>query len=100
MPTVYITCPPAAAADLAETLVEERLVACVNAVDCASTYRWEGDVVTDEEQILFCKTADDRVDDLMDRVVELHPHDVPCIECFDVDTAHEPFAAWIDDATH
>ena len=37
MPTAYITAPPEAA-DLASTLVEERLAACVNRVDCRSTY--------------------------------------------------------------
>lgn len=33
MPTGYVTAPPSAAADLAERLVEERLAACVNAVE-------------------------------------------------------------------
>jgi periplasmic divalent cation tolerance protein len=39
MPTLYVTAPPEAAADLARTLVEERLAACVNRVPCTSTYR-------------------------------------------------------------
>ena len=99
MPTVYITCPPEAAGELAATLVDERLAACVNAVDCASTYRWEGEVVTEDERILLCKTSDGRVDALIDRVLERHPHDVPCIERFDADGLYDPFAAWIDDAT-
>ena len=41
-------------------LVEERLAACVNRVACDSVYRWEGEVVTDDEVVLLAKTTDDR----------------------------------------
>ncbi|AFK19302.1 divalent-cation tolerance protein CutA [Haloferax mediterranei ATCC 33500] len=51
MPTVYITAPPSSADELARTLVEERLAACVNRVSCDSVYRWDGDVHDDEETI-------------------------------------------------
>lgn len=37
MPTAYITAPPDAADELAETLVEERLAACVNRLETTST---------------------------------------------------------------
>ena len=83
MPTVYITAPPDAAADLASTLVEERLAACVNSLPCDSAYRWEDTVHEDEEVVLLAKTTAERYPDLRDRVVELHPYDVPCVERFD-----------------
>ena len=94
MPTAYVTAPPEAAETLARTLVEERLAACVNRVACDSTYRWEGEVVADEETILLCKTTEERYDGLADRVVELHPHDVPCIERFEERDVFGPFAEW------
>ncbi len=98
MPTAYITAPPDAAADLARTLVEERLAACVNRLDCRSTYRWEGTVVEDEEVLLLAKTTNGRYDALADRVAELHPYEVPCIERFEEDGLPEAFAAWRADA--
>ncbi|WP_254763588.1 divalent-cation tolerance protein CutA [Natrinema marinum] len=94
MPTVYITAPPEAADGMAETLVEERLAACVNRLSTTSTYRWEGDVHRDEEALLLAKTTDDAYDDLVARVEELHPYDVPCIERFDEDDVLESFATW------
>lgn len=94
VPTAYITAPPEAAADIAETLVEERLAACVNRVDCHSTYRWEGTVHEEPEVILLAKTTGDRFDDLRERVLDLHPHDVPCIERFDEASVLEAFADW------
>ncbi|MFB6205294.1 MAG: divalent-cation tolerance protein CutA [Haloglomus sp.] len=94
MPTAYITAPPDAAADLARTLVEERLAACVNHVDCGSVYRWEGEVVTDEEVILLAKTTDERYDELAARVDELHPYDVPCVERFEETDLLPAFGEW------
>ena len=99
MPTVYITVPPAAAAELATTLVEERLVACVNRFDINSTYRWEGDVHADAEVALLAKTTAERYDDVEARVLELHPHDVPCIERFDEDAILPAFANWCREET-
>ena len=94
MPTAYITAPPDAAEDLARTLVEERLAACVNRVACDSTYRWEGDIHDDEEVILLAKTTDDGYAPLAARVAELHPYDVPCIERFEEANVFGPFADW------
>ncbi|WP_246982193.1 divalent-cation tolerance protein CutA [Halorientalis marina] len=98
MPTAYITAPPEAAGDLARTLVEERLAACVNRLSCDSVYRWDGDLHDDEEVILLAKTTDAAYPALRDRVVELHPHDVPCIERFDEDDVLDSFATWRGDA--
>ncbi|WP_222919133.1 divalent-cation tolerance protein CutA [Natrinema sp. SYSU A 869] len=94
MPTVYITAPPEAADGIAETLVEERLAACVNRLSTTSTYRWEGEIHNDDEAVLLAKTTDDVYDDLVDRVRDIHPYDVPCIERFDESDVLESFAAW------
>lgn len=100
MPTLYVTAPPDAAPDLARTLVDERLAACVNRVPCESTYRWDGDVQVDEpEEVLFVKTSDETVEAAEKRVAELHPYETPCIERFTENAVAEPFAAWIDEAT-
>lgn len=94
MPTVYVTAPREAAADIAALLVEERLAACVNRVDCASTYRWEDEVLTDEETVLLCKTTEDAYERLRERVVEVHPYEVPCIERFEETDVLRSFAEW------
>ena len=95
MPTVYVTAPESTADELAATLVEERLAACVNGVDCRSTYRWEGEVTTDDETILLIKTTEEGYDRLVDRIEELHPYDVPCIERFDESEVADSFGAWV-----
>lgn len=96
---MYVTAPAEAAADLARTVVEARLAACVNRVPCASTYRWDGDVVEDDEEILLVKTTEEQYPALVARLVEEHPYDVPCIERFDEADVLDAFGAWIADST-
>ncbi|GAB6877937.1 divalent-cation tolerance protein CutA [Halorubrum gandharaense] len=94
MPTALITAPPDAASELAELLVERRLAACVNTLECDSVYRWEGEVVSDDERILLAKTTADAYADLVAAVEDTHPYDVPCIERFDETDILPAFAEW------
>ena len=98
MPTAYVTAPPEAADDIATALVEEELAACINRLECRSTFRWEGEVTTEEEVVLLAKTTAERYDELQDRVVELHPYEVPCVERFDEADVLESFGAWLDES--
>lgn len=94
MPTVFITAPPEAAADLARSLVERELAACVNRVSCNSVYRWDGTVHEDSEEILLAKTTASGYDPLVEYVTEAHPYDVPCIERFDEGDELPAFGEW------
>jgi periplasmic divalent cation tolerance protein len=94
MPTAFVTAPPDASETIAAALVEERLAACVNSVDCESRYWWDGEVQTDDEVILLAKTTDDRYPALVERIREIHPYDVPCIERFDEADELDAFGQW------
>lgn len=99
MPTVYATAPRGEADEIATALVEARLVACVNRVDCQSVYRWGGEVHDDPETILLAKTSEDQIEPAVDRLESIHPYDVPCIEVFEEADAIDSFATWVADAT-
>lgn len=97
---VLVTAPgPEVAADLARTVVEEKLAACGNIVPgLRSIYRWEGKVCDEPEVLLILKTTADRFDALRERVVALHPYDVPEVLRFDVKDGHAPYLEWIRDS--
>ncbi|RQG91405.1 divalent-cation tolerance protein CutA [Natrarchaeobius halalkaliphilus] len=99
MTTVYITAPPEEAERIARVLVEERLAACVNRIPTTSTYRWDGEIHHDDEVVLLAKTTDTVYAELENRVLEIHPHEVPCIERFDESHALESFAEWRGEVT-
>ena len=72
------TAPPGKASEIAHSLVEARLAACVNLVPgLRSVYRWKGAVCDDPETLLIIKTTDDRQTALARRLTELHPYEVP-----------------------
>ena len=81
---------------IATVLVDERLAACVQTVGpITSRYRWQGAVETARELLLVAKTREDRVPALTDRVVELHPYDVPEITALPVMGGLDSYLDWI-----
>lgn len=97
MTTVYVTAPPESAGEISRTLIEERLAACVNRFECQSTFRWDGDVVEEDEIVLLVKTTAERYEDAETRIREIHPHDVPCIERFESTDVFGEFSEWISE---
>lgn len=91
------TCPDTETAGrIARTLVEERLAACVTRVSCVhSTYRWRGRIIDEAEVLLAIKTTRGRFDALRDRLLELHPHEVPELVALDIDGGHAPYLEWL-----
>jgi periplasmic divalent cation tolerance protein len=94
---VLVTAPSAEkAAEIARALVEERLAACGNVVPAIrSIYRWAGKVEDDAEALLVLKTTRGRFDALRDRVLALHPYDVPEVIALSVEAGSAAYLAWI-----
>jgi len=79
---VLSTAPAAPGDDTAEqiarTLIDERLAACVNIhAPMASIYRWKGAVERDSERQLVIKTTRNTLPALEKRLRELHPYELP-----------------------
>ncbi|TAL89548.1 MAG: divalent-cation tolerance protein CutA [Rhodanobacter sp.] len=98
----YCTCPDdASARRIAETLVSERLAACVSQLSgIRSTYRWEGAVHSDAEVLLLIKTTDSRLAALERRLLQLHPYEVPELIAVPVVQGHEAYLDWVRRQSH
>jgi periplasmic divalent cation tolerance protein len=94
---VLVTTPTAErAAEIARALVEERLAACGNVVPgIRSVYRWEGKIHDDAEALLVLKTTRERFDALRERVLALHPYEVPEVIALPIEAGSAPYLAWI-----
>lgn len=98
---VLCTCPDLATAErIAETVVGERLAACVNIVPgLTSIYRWEGQTQRDMELLLLIKTPQAAYPRLEARIRELHPYQVPEIIALPIQTGSVAYLDWIMDCT-
>lgn len=94
---VLATFPDAnVAARIARTLVEERLAACINLVPgVRSIYQWQGAVEESAELLGLIKTTAAGVPELIARLVELHPYDVPEAIVLEISDGHAPYLAWL-----
>ncbi|MGC1550240.1 MAG: divalent-cation tolerance protein CutA [Rhodanobacter sp.] len=93
----YCTCPDADSAQkLAETLVSEALAACVNRLPgVVSSYRWQGKLCTDSEELLLIKTTTGRFEALKSRLLELHPYELPELMAVPVERGHDAYLDWV-----
>ncbi len=96
--SVYIiisTAPKGAGEKIAKTLVEERKIACVNIIkDVKSFFVWKGEVNREDEEVLIMKTSGEKVREVMERIREIHPYEVPEILYFRVDGS-EDYISWV-----
>lgn len=84
---------------LAETLVTERLAACVSvSAPMTSHYRWAGVLERAEERQIVIKTTAARWPALEARLRALHPYDEPELLVLDAE-AGTTYGAWVADST-
>jgi uncharacterized protein involved in tolerance to divalent cations len=94
---VFVTCESREQGELiAETVVGEKLAACVNVVPgVRSCYVWEGKLTWSEEVLLVMKTTRGAFERLKARVLELHSYEVPEVLGVGVEAGLEKYLEWV-----
>ena len=94
---VLTNLPDRAIADrLADSLVEQRLAACVNILaPCRSLYRWKGAVQHDEEHPMLIKTTAERYSALEAAIRAMHPDELPEIVAVRIERGLPGYLAWV-----
>jgi periplasmic divalent cation tolerance protein len=81
-------------------LIEKKLAACVSiSAPVTSIYRWQGNVVTAEEWILFAKASDRRYRDIEKTIRQNHPYELPEIIAIPLARGEKRYLQWLVDAT-
>ena len=98
---IYITTPSKKEAEqIAEAVVTEKLAACANIFDgVTSIYEWENKLCRENEAVLILKTSAERVEELTERVKQLHSYDCPCIVALPIDGGSPAFLEWVSEST-
>ncbi len=99
---VLCSCPDQeSASGIANHLVENRLAACVNiSSQVKSVYRWQGEIETADEYMLFIKTAASSYDELELTILSIHPYELPEIIAVPVEMGLQNYLGWINQCTN
>lgn len=83
---------------IAQTLVSERLAACVNILSgVQSVYLWEGRQERQQEWMLLIKTVAGMTSALEVRLIELHPYELPEYVVWNPESGSAAYFDWVRD---
>jgi periplasmic divalent cation tolerance protein len=86
------------ASRVAQTLVEEKFVACANLIPAVhSIYRWKEKIETAGEVIVVFKTIQDRQAAFEEKLRSLHPYEVPELIFIKSDGGSPDYLRWVID---
>ncbi len=91
---------PEQAAALARQLVQDQVAACIQVLGpLESHYRWQGRLEQAQEWLLLIKTTEQALPRLQQRLVQLHPYEVPQVIVLPVQSGHGPYLQWVEENT-
>jgi periplasmic divalent cation tolerance protein len=95
---VYVSASSKVEAErIAQVLLDERLVACVNIVGSVSSlFHWDGKMESAEECLLIMKSRGDLFETLEVRVRALHSYDVPEVIAVPIVLGSRKYFEWMD----
>ncbi len=98
---VLTTCNSSAtASSIAETLVSNKLAACVNIVNgVESVYQWQGKMEHDKEILLMIKTRQSLFSHVEQAIQGLHNYELPEIIAVPIVAGEKHYLNWIQSTT-
>jgi periplasmic divalent cation tolerance protein len=84
------------AEQIARTLVEARLAACVQIVGpITSIYRWKGKIETAGEWLCLIKSCQEHYGAIERMIRSLHPYEIPEIVAVDLTSGSSDYLGWL-----
>lgn len=84
---------------IANNLVQEKLVACVNMTKISSVYSWQGKIENADEFLAIFKTTQKNKAKVKNQIKITHPYKVPEIAEIQVNSINKPYLDWLVEST-
>ena len=85
---------------IADELVKDKTVACVNISKISSVYSWKNKIENTSEYLAMFKTIPKNKIILKKRIKESHPYEVPEIIEIDVASVNSSYLNWLIESTN
>ena len=85
---------------IANDLVKNKIIACVNISKIDSVYSWNGKIQNSSEYIAIFKTITKNKIKLKKEITETHPYDIPEIAEIDVTSINKSYLNWLIESTN
>jgi len=93
---IFITSTDEEAHKIAEVLLNQRKVACVNIVPgVSSLFWWQDKIDSAQESLLIAKTKASQLNELVRLVREIHSYDIPEIIALPIIGGNQDYLEWI-----
>ncbi len=93
---VLVTIPEKKAKTLANTLLKEKVCACINIVQrVKSLFWWKGKITSEQEALLIIKTKKILFPKLKKMIKDNHPYEVPEIIALDATGVNRKYKKWL-----
>jgi periplasmic divalent cation tolerance protein len=81
---------------ISKFLVKKRLAACINMISSVkSVYLWKGKTCEEKEVLLVIKTVRGRINNVINKIKELHSYEMPEILAFKVEEGEKSYLNWV-----
>ena len=84
---------------VANELVKNKIVACVNITTISSIYSWQGKIEKTPEYLALFKTTQKNKKLLKEKIKSTHPYKVPEIAEIDITSINKSYLKWMVEST-
>ena len=84
---------------IANELVKNKIVACVNITKISSIYSWQGKIKNTSEYLALFKTTQKNKKSLKEKIKATHPYKVPEIAEINITSINKSYLKWLESTT-
>jgi len=84
---------------IANELVQNNVVACVNITKISSIYSWQGKIENASEYLALFKTTQKNKKSLKEKIKATHPYEIPEIAEINITSINKSYLNWLVEST-